>query len=164
MGALGSCFSHLSLWNCNLTEVLGPSKALKHTEVEDLILGEGNLYGFPWASGKGHEGKEHCDPRIAIPSSCSFDPALVFSVLINVLVDPNLPLLWIYGSNAAFPCPSDGSLHADVPGCGSGSPWGLVLLGVTAVSWELFWQGFFNPCALWKVSKVSFSASLQTHS
>lgn len=40
-------------------EVIATSKALKYTEVPDLILGEGSLYGCPWALGKGHEGKEY---------------------------------------------------------------------------------------------------------
>lgn len=40
-------------------EVIATSKALKYTEVPDLIVGEGSLYGCPWALGKGHEGKEY---------------------------------------------------------------------------------------------------------
>lgn len=62
MSVLGSCFSYLSLWNWDLTKVTGPSKALKYTEVLDLILGEGSLDGCPWTLGKGHEGKENYDP------------------------------------------------------------------------------------------------------
>lgn len=59
-------------------------------------------------------------------------------------------------SNAAFPCLSDGSLPTDIPECGSGSPWELVLLDVTAVTWELFWQGFFNLVHLGKYPDCLF--------
>lgn len=140
---MGSCFSHLSLWNWDLTEVIGASKALKYTEVLDLILGEGILYGCPWALGKGHEGKEHYDPTTATSIQLLTLPWSFLSLSMFLLTQI-FPCFGVYGSSAAFPCPSDGSLHADVAGCGSGSPWELVLLGVTAVSWELFWQGFFN--------------------
>lgn len=140
VGDLGSCFPHLSLWNWDLTEVTGTSKAHKYTEVLDLILGEGSLYGCSWALGKGHEGKEHYEQIIPISIQLLTLPWSFLS-LSMLLLSQIFPCFGVYSSNAAFPCPSDGSLHADLPG----SPWELVLLGVTAVSWELFWQGFFNP-------------------
>lgn len=47
---------------------------------------------------------KHYDPIIAI-SIPTAHPALVFSVPINVLVDPNLPLLWSLWFKCSLPLP-----------------------------------------------------------